>query len=70
MHSFRDNHVSKEDNLSTRLTPVYSCCRMELLAFAVTYCTPDMIEPILRAKNVLDTQVTLVHCVIVIRNVC
>lgn len=31
--------------------------RSELLSFAVVHCTPDMIEPILRAKNLLQTQV-------------
>ena len=33
-------------------------CRSDLLCFAVTHCTPEMIEPILRAKCVLDTQVS------------
>ena len=30
---------------------------MMLLSFAVTYCTPDMIEPILQAMALLETQV-------------
>ncbi|KAK2171518.1 hypothetical protein NP493_1055g01018 [Ridgeia piscesae] len=31
--------------------------KLELLCFAITYCTPKMIEPILRAKCLLETQV-------------
>jgi len=38
---------------------MYVSCRLELLCFAITYCTPKMIEPILRAKCLLETQVWL-----------
>ncbi|XP_064620288.1 NBAS subunit of NRZ tethering complex-like [Lineus longissimus] len=31
--------------------------KVKLLSFAVTHCTPDMIEPILRAKCLLETQI-------------
>ncbi|XP_052240269.1 NBAS subunit of NRZ tethering complex-like isoform X2 [Dreissena polymorpha] len=31
--------------------------RLELLSFGLTYCTADMIEPILQAKALLETQV-------------
>ncbi|XP_053405478.1 NBAS subunit of NRZ tethering complex-like [Mercenaria mercenaria] len=31
--------------------------KVELLSFAVTFCTPDMIEPILQARALLETQV-------------
>ncbi|XP_074650577.1 NBAS subunit of NRZ tethering complex-like [Tubulanus polymorphus] len=30
--------------------------KFDLLSFAVTHCTPDMIEPILRARSLLETQ--------------
>ena len=32
---------------------------MDLLSFAVSHCTPDMIEPVLRAKCLLETQVRI-----------
>ncbi|XP_052794949.1 NBAS subunit of NRZ tethering complex-like [Mya arenaria] len=31
--------------------------RLDLLSFAVTYCSPDMIEPVLQARAVIETQV-------------
>ncbi|XP_033750641.1 neuroblastoma-amplified sequence-like [Pecten maximus] len=31
--------------------------KAKLLSFSVTYCTPDMIEPILQAKALLETQI-------------
>ena len=49
-------------NLKTKLLHQNVCfylflSRIELMEFAVTYCTPDMIEPILQTKALLETQV-------------
>ena len=31
--------------------------RVELLSFAVTFCSSEMIEPVLQARTLLETQV-------------
>ncbi len=50
-------------NTTLRLVNMYfiACCRAELLSFAVTHCTCDMIEPIIRAKCLLETQVSVLY---------
>ena len=36
---------------------MFNVFRVELLSFAVTYCSVDMIEPVLQARTLLETQV-------------